>query len=262
MLAIVAGLFGLIIGSFLNVVILRKGVKGIGGRSGCAQCGHPLAWQDLVPVLSWISLRGRCRYCGSRISAQYPLVELVTALLFAGIFASPLSLGYGYLSVSCIIASLLVCIFVYDLRHTIIPDAWTYSFAAIALGGALFVSSDVYMTLVSGPVAAVPLFLLWAVSGGRWMGFGDVKLALGIGWLLGVIPGVFSIFLAFVLGSITLVPIVVWERFVTHSLSTRGQTTGLTMKSEVPFGPFLVASTLIVWISMLYAFDIAALAGW
>jgi leader peptidase (prepilin peptidase)/N-methyltransferase len=190
------------------------------------------------------------------------LVELATAALFAIIFASPLSIGYGYRLVSCILAALLVCIFVYDLRHTIIPDAWAYSFAGVALVGALAVYHSLPLTLAAGPIAAAPLFALWGVSGGRWMGFGDVKLALGIGWLLGPVPGVFSIFLAFVLGSVTLVPIVMWERFVTHSASPQGASAGLTMKSEVPFGPFLVASTLIVWISTLYAYDITALAGW
>src|SRR5271170_6149081 len=77
------GVLGLIVGSFLNVVILRRGARTIGGRSACLHCGAPLIWYDMVPVASWIILRGRCRSCGTRISVQYPLVEATTAIFFA-----------------------------------------------------------------------------------------------------------------------------------------------------------------------------------
>jgi leader peptidase (prepilin peptidase)/N-methyltransferase len=268
MIALIAGLFGLIIGSFLNVVILRRGVKGIGGRSACAQCGHALAWYDLIPVISWVSLRGRCRYCGSHISMQYPLVEAVTAALFATIVASPFPVGAPYTMTFCVIAALLVCICTYDLRHTIIPDAWVYAFDALAFCTMpwLFAAMTppdvpVWPLFAAGFIAAFPLFFLWAISRGTWMGFGDVKLALGIGWLLGPWSGVFAIFFAFIIGSVVLVPMMVYER-VTHTRTYGEVPAGLTMKSEVPFGPFLVASTLIVWLCLLYGIDLAALADW
>lgn len=270
MSALIAGLFGLIVGSFLNVVILRRGVQGLGGRSACPRCGHTLAWPDLIPVLSWLFLRGRCRYCGSPVSIQYPLVEAATAILFALLFAAPFAAGIGYRLVSCLVVALLVCIFVYDLRHTIIPDSWAYSFAALSLLSAfasglssvLAAPYLVLLTLASGPLAALPLFFLWAVSRGRWMGFGDVKLALGIGWLLGPAAGIFATFGAFVLGSVILVPLMYGARLVTHRGGYAQEAAGLTMKSEVPFGPFLIASTLIVWLCLLFGIDLPALAGW
>lgn len=268
-LAAVAALLGLIVGSFLNVVILRRGVGGLGGRSGCTKCGHSLAWYDLVPVLSWLSLFGKCRYCGSRISIQYPLVELASAAAFALLVAAPFPAGPLYRVSFCVIAALLICILVYDQRHTIIPDGWVYLFdvlafltmpmlyASLALPGQF-----VWPFFAAGIFAALPLFTLWAVSSGRWMGFGDVKLALGMGWLLGPVPGVFAVFLGFILGTIVLVPLMLLGGFVTHSSRYARFVPRLTMKSEVPFGPFLIASTFIVWISLLYGIDLPAMIGW
>ncbi|MDO8561738.1 MAG: prepilin peptidase, partial [bacterium] len=92
MFAVIFGLFGLIIGSFLNVLIVRGGVRALSGRSACMSCGRGIPWYDLIPVFSWVLLRGRCRFCRSKISVQYPLVELTTALLFAALGASPVSL--------------------------------------------------------------------------------------------------------------------------------------------------------------------------
>ncbi|MEN9413232.1 MAG: hypothetical protein RLZZ342_319 [Candidatus Parcubacteria bacterium] len=263
MLTLVATLFGLIVGSFLNVVILRKGVRGIGGRSACPHCMHTLSWYDLVPVLSWIVLRGKCRYCAARISVQYPLVELATAALFGIFFAAPFPVGIEVRVLFCVIAALLVVITVYDLRHTIIPDAWAYLFAALSFVVSVFlVPLPLWGVLLGGIATAAPLFALWGISKGRWMGFGDVKLGVGMGFLLGPITGLFATFFAFVIGSAVLVPAMLIARLVTHMRGHHYRQQGLTMKSEVPFGPFLVASTLIVWISLLYGYDIPALVGW
>lgn len=262
-MALVAGLFGLIIGSFTNVLVLRFGARGLGGRSSCPRCGHLLAWYDLVPVLSWIALRGRCRYCGTRISVQYPLVEILMAVLFALVWHAPFPAAPLFRVGFAVIIVLLVAIAVYDMRHTIIPDPWVYSFAGLALLiGASMTPHYLIPLLIAGPLSALPLLILWGISRGRWMGFGDVKLALGMGWLLGPIAGPFSVLFAFVLGSATLVPLMLAARAVTHMRTRRAGVVGLTMKSEVPFGPFLIASTLIIWIALLYGFDIPALAGW
>lgn len=264
-----SALLGLIVGSFLNVVILRRGVGGLGGRSGCMKCGHSLAWYDLVPVLSWISLFGKCRYCGSRISIQYPLVELASAAAFALLVAAPFPAGVPYRISFCIIAALLICILVYDLRHTIIPDAWAYAFAALAfitmpflLASLSFPGQPVWPYFAAGLFAAAPLFTLWFISQGRWMGFGDVKLALGMGWLLGPVAGIFAVFLGFILGTVVLVPLMLLGRVVTHSSRYARFIPRLTMKSEVPFGPFLIASTFIVWISLLYGIELPGVIGW
>src|SRR3989338_9192392 len=117
MTAIVFGLFGLIVGSFLNVIILRHGVRSIGGRSGCMSCGARLPWYDMGTVFSWLALRGRCRACRARISVQYPLVEAATGALFALLGAS--LLPFPQKVFGCIILALLVAIATYDFKHTI-----------------------------------------------------------------------------------------------------------------------------------------------
>ncbi len=270
--ALIFGLFGLIIGSFLNVLILRHGIKTILGRSGCLSCRHELQAIDLVPVVSWLALGGRCRYCGSRISLQYPLVELSTALLFAAIGAAPIALALQILALP--IAALLVAITAYDLRHTIIPDAWVILFSLFSILFSIFylysigqIASWLPIAL-SGPLFALPFAALWLVSGGRWIGLGDGKLAWGIGWLLGPLYAYVAIVLAFIGGALVallfLLPLSsknVWLvlKRITPKRFSAGSRWGFTMKSEVAFGPFLAIACLIVWISILYHFDIAKL---
>jgi len=265
MFAVLFGLFGLTIGSFLNVVILRKGARPLTGRSACFSCSTQIHWYDNVPVVSWLVLRGRCRTCGSRISLQYPLVELFTGILFfiagAGLslalLAEPFFILYLF-AISGVIA-LLVAITVYDIRHTIIPDAWAYSFALLAFGLAFFTQSlPLPYLLLSGPAAAILPFSLWYVSKGRWMGLGDAKLALGIGFFLGPAYGVVAVFSAFIIGAVVSVCILLPLPRVIHFLRNKGiaglspRAAHFTMKSEVPFGPFLIAGFFFVWFSLLY----------
>ncbi|MEY4747216.1 MAG: hypothetical protein RLZZ416_265 [Candidatus Parcubacteria bacterium] len=276
-IALVFGLFGLIIGSFLNVLILRYDARTLRGRSQCPRCARQLRWYEMIPVFSWIFLRGRCGGCKERISIQYPLVELFTAVAFALIGGAPFP-GYEYRAIFCAIAALLIAIAVYDLYHTIIPDAWVYTFDALAFlsifppFGALLQSDQSMLPyLLAGPLSALPLFALWMFSRGAWMGFGDVKLALGIGWLLGPVHGLASIVLAFIIGGVVSIPLLVvsserWRSFMRDiplpvspwgkAISNDGP--GFTMKSEIPFGPFLICSCFILWYSMLYGFDLLA----
>ncbi len=268
--AFIFGGFGLIVGSFLNVIVLRKGVMSITGRSQCPSCGHLIYWYDNIPVLSWLILRGRCRFCGSSISIQYPLVEASSAILFGLIgmafFNTYVLTGQVDVIMLCLvslsIASILIAIAVYDIRHTIIPDEWAYAFAliAFAVNGYLALTNSNHPSLalfvLSGPLAALPLFALWFVSGGRWMGLGDPKLALGIGWLLGFPNGLMAVFFSFILGSLITVPLLVAHRIITHMSEYHNARGGLTMKSEVPFGPFLIASCLLFWILGLYGFSV------
>ncbi len=256
MIAFAFGLFGLVVGSFLNVVVLRYGQRSIGGRSACIHCKKQLRWFDMVPVFSWLVLYGRCRHCRKRISVQYPLVEAATGILFAGIGVAALPPLPTVLALA--IVAFLVCILVYDIHHTIIPDSWVWPFNALALAFVFFATSSGLQAtglLLAGPVAALPLFFLWFVSRGRWMGFGDVKLALGIGWLLGFPLGLVAVMLAFVIGAVISVGILMPMPVIMRALGiTRLESTGapLTMKSEVPFGPFLIASTVIIWFALLY----------
>lgn len=264
-MAIVFGIFGLIVGSFLNVCIQRFGTGvSLGGRSSCDFCGMQLRWYHLVPVFSWIILRGRCAGCGSRLSIQYPLVELLTGGVFAVVGSTDLALT---LQVIALIAfAFLIAISVYDMRHTIIPDAWVYSFSVAAL---LFSAISSFpmdligwgILLLSGPVVALPLWALWFVSGGRAMGLGDVKLAVGMGWLLGPYWGMVALFGGFMLGAVVSVCILIPLPYVLRALALHRfpyatSPAGFTMKSEVPFGPFLTCSCFLIW----YAHYVLALA--
>jgi len=296
MVPIVFALFGLIVGSFLNVVILRFGERSIGGRSACPSCHTQLRVGDLIPIISWIHLRGRCRYCKHPISIQYPLVEAGTAIFFAGIAGADLPLVPTVFAL--IIVSLLICLFVYDLKHKLLPDMWIWAFCILSLAFVFVTSYQLPATssLLSGPTAALPILFLWALSSpfagypGAWMGFGDVKLALGIGWLLGFPLGIVAVFFAFIIGAVVSVCILlplpyyikwwhgalgraratklaslrpVGESGPDHVVQGSGLLTqmtmsdhanfvaGYTMKSEVPFGPFLIASCILLWFSVL-----------
>ncbi len=223
-------------------------------------CGAQLKWYDMLPVVSWIVLQGKCRRCHTRISIQYPLVEAVTAILFGLVGASSL-LFLGKI-LGCVIAAVLIAIAVYDIRHTIIPDAWVWSFNFLALFS-IFVPSlaaphSWLLAILAGPIAASPLFALWLFSRGQWMGLGDVKLALGIGWLLGHILGIVAVFFAFVVGAVVSVGILLPLPYLIRTLGItsldklRG---GFTMRSEIPFGPFLIFSCIIIWFASIYGLD-------
>lgn len=263
--ALIFGVFGAVIGSFLNVLVLRKGVKGLGGRSGCTSCGHELEAVDLVPIVSYLALRGRCRFCGSKISVQYPLVEAATAILFGFIGAAMLPLPLAFLALP--IAALLVAISAYDLRHSIIPDGWVLTFTGLSLLWSLS-----YLTWLgslqefsfyfwAGPALAFPFFALWFLSRGRAMGLGDAKFAWGIGWLLGILYGFFALVYAFVLGAAVSVFILLplsspklraFLHRVTPMFMPSKAVWGFTIKSEVAFGPFLALACAIVWLLLLY----------
>lgn len=260
MFAFVGFVFGTIIGSFLNVLILRRGARSLGGRSSCSSCGRTLVWYELVPVISWLALRGRCRTCGSRISIQYPLVETLTGIVFATLAAAPVPLLY--LVFAFPLAAVAIAIATYDIRHTIIPDSWAAVFGVLALGYAVVSGAFAFMPLwafVAGPFAAFPFFFLWAVSRGRWMGLGDAKLALGTGWLLGIMGGIEAVLFSFVFGALVSVLILLPLPHLIHFFTRKSASDAavrFTMESEVPFGPFLVTGTLVVWMLGMYGIEI------
>ena len=244
-------LFGLIVGSFLNCVIYRLETGGsfLKGRSFCPHCKKELTWQDLIPIFSFIWLRGKCRYCQQKISWQYPLVELATGLVFllilrqfslpvealseAGIFQF-LNLIYYW-----IIASFLIVIFVYDLKHYIIPDKIIYP--AIIVSAVWYAAAKIFFNLYTGgeilkiacaALASAAFFLfIVLVSRGKWMGAGDIRLAFLMGLFLGW-PGVLvALSLAFYGGAIVGLGLIAFGK--------------KKFKSEVPFAPFLVAGTFL-----------------
>ncbi len=262
-------LLGLIVGSFLNVVIYRYHTgKSLNGHSHCLSCGMTLQWFELFPVLSYVMLRGKCRHCGCRIPFRYALVEISTAVLFLGAFLqfsiTPLLLF------SLFLFSLLIIIAVYDWYHMIIPNQLVWYLSALALVYYLLQYGFVYDTtiLLNHTLAALGAFLfyggLWCVSKGRWIGFGDAKLALPLGFILGI-PSVFSfVVLSFWVGAIISVGImgfpVLWhklqQRYTTQVVVKYSKS--FTIKTEVPFAPFMVIAFLLVY---LYNISVIALTS-
>lgn len=252
------GLLGVIIGSFLNVVILRLNTgRGSGGRSMCLACTKQLTWFELVPVLSFVALGRRCRGCKSKLSWQYPLVELVTAVLFILVWVQtvPMFYEFGIISfVSNLVLllatwSIFVVIFVYDLYHKIIPDVLAYILAGITLIYRMlqipfeeWFTSTGLLAFATGFIFFIPFWFLWYLSRGRWIGLGDGKLALSIGWLLGLWVGISAIVISFWIGALVGIALLLINALNRGSL-------GITMKAEIPFAPFLIAGTLACFIA-------------
>lgn len=231
---IIVFIFGLFIGSFLNCVIYRIESKKsfLKGRSFCPHCKHTLSWLDLIPVFSYLFLGGKCRYCKKKISVQYPLVELLTATLFVAILNYELGImNYEFLFL--ILNSLfLILIFVYDLKHFIIPDRILFPAILVALGYIFIFNYELLSNHILSAIAASGFFgAIVLVSRGKWMGMGDVKLAILIGLLLGFPKVLVSLFFAFLIGAIIGVGLIFLKK--------------KTLKSEVPFGPFLILGIYI-----------------
>ncbi len=243
---------GTVIGSFLNVVIYRLHTgRSVNGRSHCMSCGETLQWYELFPVVSYLVLHARCRTCGAYIPLRYLTVELLTGLTFLLLFTlfAPNYIAFLF---HAVLLSVLIVISVYDLRHTIIPDELT-----TAVGGLAFVSLvleyvlmdhalGVFYNLVSGISAGGFLFFLWYVSKGKWIGLGDAKLALPLGIIAGTSGALSMIVLSFWIGAALSVSLL-----LLGMLLKKGKTVlpfacaGLTMKSEVPFAPFLILGFLL-----------------
>jgi leader peptidase (prepilin peptidase)/N-methyltransferase len=240
---IIAFIFGTLIGSFLNVVIARYNTgMTLGGRSKCFSCNKTLRWFELVPIFSFIAQGAACIRCKSKISWQYPIIEAGVGVLFLLIFwyFPPTSLAASFTTVFyLLITSLLIVITVYDAKHKIIPDPLVYTFALLAFLK-LFVAADLsfiipsWWQILAGPLLALPFALLWLISKGTWMGLGDAKLTLGIGWVLGLGAGISSIILAFWIGAIISV---LWMWISFKKFKT---------KYEIPFGPYLILGMYLV----------------
>lgn len=230
------------------------------GRSMCPQCKHELTAKDLIPVLSWLSLKGKCRYCHKPIGIQYPLVELSTAGLFVASFlfwptamirqngsCPPVSLLHGAcwqdnlaFGLWLVILTGLIALFVYDLRWYLLPNRIMYpltvlaaSFAALEIALADNPLHAAINTALAVLVGGGIFYVLFQASGGKWIGGGDVKL----GWLLGLIlatpaKSLLMIFIAALLGSLVSIPLLLDKK--------------LKRTSHIPFGPFLIVAAVIV----------------
>jgi prepilin signal peptidase PulO-like enzyme (type II secretory pathway) len=249
---IILFVFGLAIGSFLNVVATRYdgehflfGAKLIGGRSHCEHCKKTLRWFELVPLVSFVAQGGRCRSCKTRLSVQYPVVELISGLIFVFV---PLAVGVDGLIASAIAAALWIAIFeallvmsLVDIRLGIIPDEISIFLGAIGvvlmlIPLALFggQGSGIALAQILGAaVAGIFFALLIAVTRGKGMGMGDLKLAIPLGLIFGWPDIVLVLMLSFVIGAIA------GLFAIAHGKNT--------MKGTLPFGPFLALGGAIVF---------------
>jgi len=244
---------GTIIGSFLNVVIYRHNTgKGFGGRSACMSCAKTLGWCELIPIISFLIQKGRCLKCRNKISPQYPIVEFLTGIVFVLIFqVMPHSLVLDFIKIIYywVIFSILIMISVYDIRHKIIPDKPVYTFVLLAVLAPILsngFSLQIFSNIIAGLALALPFALLWLFSRGTLMGLGDAKIVLGLGIMFGLSAGLSVVLLAFWIGALFSIILLALSRG------------GITMKSEIPFGPFLVLSAFIALISN---FDLGSIAN-
>ena len=223
-------LAGLILGSFYNVAGLRIPAKEsiVMPRSACPSCGHTLAPLELVPVISYLVLKGNCRKCGKRISPLYPIIELMTGLLFA---AAPLLLGWSMeLIIAWALISLMVIIFVSDIMYMLIPNKILLFFTIVFLLLRIFIPLDPWWDPLAGGLAGfmIPFFIAVISKGG--MGGGDIKLFALVGLAIGLKGVLLSFIFATLLGAI---------------FGVAGLIAGLVKRGEpMPFGPFIAAGTI------------------
>lgn len=259
MIVVLLVLWGLCFGSFVNALVWRlytqpkaKSMKlkasdlsVLKGRSMCVHCHHTLAWYDLVPVISWLVLGGKCRYCNKPVSWQYPLVELSTATMF---IVSYIFWPHGF-DLAGIVQFVYWLIFlvgfialmVYDFRWMRLPNKIVYPLLWLAVSQVIIISAirgDISGLLVAafGSVALGGLFYcLFQISAGKWIGGGDVKLGFVLGLLAGgFLESMLILFIASIIGTLGSLPML-----------TKGKK---GLKKRIPFGPMLILGCLIVYL--------------
>jgi prepilin signal peptidase PulO-like enzyme (type II secretory pathway) len=245
-------IFGLVIGSFLNVLIwrLKTGESVVKGRSHCPKCKHVLGFWDLIPVLSFVIQKGKCRYCGGKISWQYPAVELVTAILFVVAYIQIFNFQFSIFNEFSIFnfqilnllrwwfaIAVMIVIFVYDLKYSLILDKVIYPAAAVAflasplIYGGTVTWHNFFSVIMAAAIGGGFFLLQYLLSGGKWIGGGDVKMGFLMGLILGIEGILVALFFSYVIGAL-----------ISLGLVAAGKK---SMKSQIPFGTFLATGTII-----------------
>jgi leader peptidase (prepilin peptidase)/N-methyltransferase len=230
--ATVTFLFGCIIGSFLNVCIYRipHHESIVVGSSHCPKCMTPIRSFDLIPILSYVFLRGKCRTCKARISFRYPLIEFLTGCLFLGVF-----LVYGYTwptLIGFVLSAVLVVIAMIDLDTMEIPDVFHYIILGLALVNILFLKANLVDHVIGSLIVSLPFFLVAYLTQG--LGGGDIKLMAVSGLLLGVQPTVVAALLGVMLGGIVASYLLITKK--------KGR------KAMIAFGPFLCVGLYVAFL--------------
>lgn len=243
----IAFVFGLVFGSFLNAVIYRVPRKeSLNTRSHCTTCGKPILWYQNIPLLSWIVLRGRCHNCHEKISVRYPIIELLTALLWVAVTAKFFSedLGSFFLTLGLLyFLTVSIALAFIDAEKMILPNVLTfqtYVVVPILFTISCFFSSNwgaLLSALITAVVFCLVYFTIFMVKPG-YLGFGDVKLSLIVGFILGFFGigvSIFGFFAPFLLAMFYVIPILF--------LKKKGK------KSQIPFGPWIILGT---WFSLFF----------
>ena len=247
-------IFGLILGSFLNVVILRYNTgKSISGRSSCATCRHKLKWFELIPIFSFLFLKGRCRKCDARISLQYPLVELFTGIIFYLIWLNNFNFLQNILAIG--LSLTLIFITVYDIRHKIIPNITIIFLLLIVILWKMIdflkytdTRNIFFLDIFLGSIiVSLPIALLWYFSKGKAIGLGDAKLMFVLGAFLGFFNTIILITYASIFGSIYGLVLFIKQKICTHHYLGEMVNNSI-MKTAVPFGPFLILAFILIWL--------------
>ena len=246
---ILTGLFfiGLFFGSFLNVLAdrLPRG-ETILGRSKCESCKHALAWFDLIPIISFIKLKGTCRYCSKSFSSEYIVAEIGTGVMFACTWYLS-QLNHFQLVQSIVslgVTSTLIVMFLADMQYRIIPDSMQIllGLLAVIIHSFAFIRGDreisVYLEqfsrmLLDGGMVMAPLLLIFLITKGKGMGFGDVKYSFVVGLLLGMWNGFIALYMSFVFGGVV-GAYLLWVK-------------KMDRKKAIPFGPYLFVGTYIMY---------------
>lgn len=226
---VIAAALGACFGSFLNVISLRFGRQtALTGHSACPHCARTLRWWELVPVISFLMLRGRCATCRHPLAWQYPFIEIIVALLWVWAASSaPLASAV----VTAGISTAVVLLWIIDLKYFLLPDFYLIILFLLVIIKMLVTGGPEPVAALQGAVVgSVSLFLVWAATGGRGLGFGDVKLLIPLGLLFGVSGTIVLLFLAFMSGGLMAAILLMSKK--------------ATLKTAVPFGPYLLASAL------------------
>lgn len=229
LLYIIIFIFGIVVGSFVNVLIYRlpKNENIVVVNSHCMSCGHKLGWYDLVPLFSWIFLRGRCRYCKEKISIQYPLVEAINGFGYVLIF---LVCGFNLSSILYAICfSMLVAISVIDWRTYEIPLGLNITILALGVIQCVLDYRNWHIYLIGMVSVSGFLLLLFLLTGGRGIGGGDIKLMFAAGLLIGWQKIILALILGCIIGSII--------HLILMKVSKKGR--------MLAFGPYLSAGILL-----------------
>lgn len=252
MLILFLFVLGICIGSFLNVLIDRlPRNESIFGRSHCESCKTVLKWKDLFPIISFMFLKGKCRYCSTPLSYQYPVLEILTGLMFVFVFVYiSMNTIFNYqfsiindllvlspafviqLFFFLFIVSSFIVIFFADLKYGIIPDKIILPSILVSLIWLVTLNQEIFISHLISSFGAFGFFLtIFLITKGKGMGFGDVKLALLMGLILGISGTILALYVAFLTGGIIGIILILWKK--------------KTLKNAVPFGPFLVVGFLI-----------------